>query len=1612
MKPLNLSLIILLFALGQVVFPQQVSIDNSVSAQDLVQNHLIQGCVEVSNISSSVNGSVDGFGSFGYFDRSNSNFPFENGIILSTGNASSGGNTLNSAVLNEGSDSWGTDPDLETALGLSGTQNATSIEFDVISSTNQIQFNYILASEEYFGNFPCQYSDGFAFLIRETGSNGPYTNIAVVPQTSIPVNTNTIHEEIVGFCAEENGQYFDGYSIGDTNYNGRTVTLTATAPITPDVQYHIKLIIADERDTNYDSAVFIQGNSFSASVDLGDDVSTCADSITLDGNIGNPDATYQWFFNGTEINGATATTFDANASGNYQVVITLPLAGSTCTIEDDVNITLSSTQSMDPISDYELCDDISMDGVEIFDLSTKDEEVFNALPSANYNISYHLLESCALNNTCPITGPIQNVASSQAIFVRVEDVDTGCLAYTSFDIVVNPLPSIIDPTPLIVCDDTNADGITSISLSDKDDEITSGQSNLFVTYHFSQSEADSGVNPISLPYTNTNQTEQLFVRVIDQQTGCASTSLLTVQVLDNPVINTEDLYLDACDQEHDGFATFNLTDAIDDILQGLTGVSITYHETQDDAATGANPIPDPTSYDNAVQDEQIIYVRVVDDLTGCASIAPLEIHSNLLLTATNIRDFSRCDTDNDGTENHDLINIANIIINDLPDPTITVTFYESESDRDNAINPIDISQPYTPSSYPFTLYITISNSTCEEVDEITLDINAITEFEAVGDLQVCDEDQDGFTNIDLSQFDDLVNQGQPGFAVTYFATQADADNNENPLPTVYANPTNPITLYPRIQSTTTGCADSDGAFQLEVLPAPLSSVPSDVIICDNDQDGFSLVDLNTKVIETAPDLTDRTVSFHTSQADADFYTNAISMASPYNAQTETIFVRIENDITGCHSTESFEIIVNTLPVFTAIDSYNICENNSDGVADFVFETKDLEILDGQTGKQVLYYTNQSDADNRVNDIDKTLAYQNISNPQTIFVRVENLTDQDCYGTSSFTIEVGTNPEFNMPADWFVCDDLSNDGSELFDLNLKVQEISQGINDTLDITFHTSQSDAESGNNALPLEFANTVNPQTIYARIDNGTICNSIASFELNVIQSPEVANATSTVTVCDDDFDGIVTVDLTISEIDILDVRQDDIVISYFETIEDLHNDQNAINNPEAYTNLSNPQTVYVKVNNTISNCYVTVLVDIVVNLPPAINDFGTYEICDNEDNSFDLTEINEVVTENTFNILYTYYTNLTDAENAENALNTNYTYQSNNDQLFVRVQYSTTHCYFIYPFTLQVNPNPVANEPNDMEACDDDFDGLLVFDLSTQNDSILGGQNPAIFNVSYYTSVSDAEAGINELPSEYEAIDGEEIIAKVENTNTGCYSLTQFNTIINPRPEVDIPDQVICLDNLPLYVSANTNQPGDTYLWSTNQTTPEIEITEIGNYWVTVTTPLGCVTTEHFAVSESEQATIELTETVDFSDPNNITVTISGIGNYLYILDDGEPQESNVFENVPLGYHTITVIDLNGCAEITKEVVVIDAPKFLTPNNDGYFDTWHITGVETLPGTTIYIFDRYGKQIAFLTSTSRGWDGTYNGYDMPSTDYWFLANVKKDDIEFEVRGHFALRR
>jgi gliding motility-associated-like protein len=102
---------------------------------------------------------------------------------------------------------------------------------------------------------------------------------------------------------------------------------------------------------------------------------------------------------------------------------------------------------------------------------------------------------------------------------------------------------------------------------------------------------------------------------------------------------------------------------------------------------------------------------------------------------------------------------------------------------------------------------------------------------------------------------------------------------------------------------------------------------------------------------------------------------------------------------------------------------------------------------------------------------------------------------------------------------------------------------------------------------------------------------------------------------------------------------------------------------------------------------------------------------------------------------------------------------------------------------------------------------------------------------------------------------------------------------------------------------------------------------------------------------------------------------------------------------------------IDPSFCKEPEEEVNV-EFPLFFTPNGDGINDFWQFVTPRSnlqINIETISIYNRYGNLIQQFNSNSLGWDGNYNGVPLPSSDYWFKANLVDGRI---FKGHFALKR
>ncbi len=145
-----------------------------------------------------------------------------------------------------------------------------------------------------------------------------------------------------------------------------------------------------------------------------------------------------------------------------------------------------------------------------------------------------------------------------------------------------------------------------------------------------------------------------------------------------------------------------------------------------------------------------------------------------------------------------------------------------------------------------------------------------------------------------------------------------------------------------------------------------------------------------------------------------------------------------------------------------------------------------------------------------------------------------------------------------------------------------------------------------------------------------------------------------------------------------------------------------------------------------------------------------------------------------------------------------------------------------------------------------------------------------------------------------------------------------------------------------------------------------------------------------------------------IELSENNTIEIIITTGLTYEYSLNGTTFQDSPLFTNLQGGMYTVYVREINGCGILEAEVCIIDYMKFFTPNSDGYNDSWQLRGIKEQEYSVV-IFDRYGKTIAALHKNNPAWDGLYRGRKLPSSDYWFLIELKNG---IRKMGHFSLIR
>ena len=573
------------------------------------------------------------------------------------------------------------------------------------------------------------------------------------------------------------------------------------------------------------------------------------------------------------------------------------------------------------------------------------------------------------------------------------------------------------------------------------------------------------------------------------------------------------------------------------------------------------------------------------------------------------------------------------------------------------------------------------------------------------------------------------------------------------------------------------------------------------------------------------------------------------------------------DVNGQMNTVSDDVTVSVIdqtPTPGQPDDLTVCSTNGTSIFDLTIQN--TTIINGQSDVTVTYYEVESDAIAGNNAITNPSMYESSLSPQTIYFRLESDTSTTCFVIGNFDLIQNNTPNAGQPNDLTVC---TTGVSSVFDLTVQDTTIINGQSD-LTVSYYEMDVDAVAGNNAIvdPTMYESTTSPQTIYFRLESNTnsACFTTGSFDL-IQNSIPVAGTPDDLIVCTNDVSSIF--DLTVQDTIIIN-GETGATVSYHEDENDALAGNNAITNPSMYESTLSPQTIYFRLeSNTNNDCFSTGSFDLIQDNIPTAGLPDDLTVCSTGISSiFDLTTQDTTIINGETAVTVTYYEDENDAMAGNNTIADPSMYEStlSPQTIYFRLESNTnSDCFSTGSFNLIQNSIPTAGLPNDLTNCSNS-NGSAIFDLSSQSATIINGQ--ADVGVSYYENQTDADAAINEIlnPSVYENLTSPQTIYyRLENNNaTDCFTTGSFLLNISVFDTNLIAVDQGCEGNDYIMSISPINSSYDpstvSYEWfgpigasTTNNTSSTFTATVDGEYFVEITTDLGCVYTKSVFVENA---------------------------------------------------------------------------------------------------------------------------------------------------------------
>lgn len=1540
MKKLLLSTAILLSTIG---FSQPISVSSTnYTVPQLVNNVLINSpCVSATNITWRTGTNFGSSNGIGFFQNTNTNFPMQSGVVLSTGNIlnTPGPNT---SLLNDGSATWTGDADLEATLAAAGitmvSKNASVLEFDFTPISPNFSFDFIFASEEY-GNFQCLYSDAFAFLLTNV-STGVTTNLAVVPSTNLPISVVTIRDfQYNSSCPSVNPQYFGSFNGGSgaansaTNFNGQTKVLTAASVLTAGVPYHIKLVIADRADPQSDSAIFLSSDSFNIGQDvLGQDMTLASNSAlcsgtshTISTGLSASNYTFVWKNGESVISGETSPNLTVNQPGTYSVTYTNIF--STCDpITDSVVIEYNpELNSPNPITLYRC--DMGLASYA-YNLSQNTSVVTQGLPTGTI-VTYFATQNDANNNVSPL--PLTyNSPSGATVYVRIQLPGSPCFTVKSFQLQVSPAPVAHQAPTLYRCTNTSTQITAYFNFTPQTAIVLGTQSPSIygVSYYTSSTNAATGTNAIANPGYGLYGNTTIYVRVENiSDPGCFSISSFNLVVSPTPIVDVLQNVI-VCN----GFTLAPLVNGNYFTAIGGGGTPLFAGDIIDETQTvfiynqpgGPGTCAANSSFKITIVDEDSL---APDDVSNCGSYTLPSLAYGKYYTQAG-------GPTGGGTEiPFGTVIATSQLIHFYFTTTIQPICVVDSSFNVTIINNLDVGEradvfhctSYVLPALTLGNYFTGPGGTGTQLaagTSITTS-QTIYVYAATTGTTVC-SDQDSFEVIigiaqpaDISQCNGYT---LPGLPIGNYYTGPSGTGTMIPAGTVI-NDNSTIYIYAPISGGGANCSDNLH-FTLTFAQPQIDTLP-DVSVCET----FTL-----------PTLTNGEYFSDVDGTGTPMYAGDVILST----QTIYIFKRLN---ASCANQSSFTVTVNPLPAIDSRSDIDICDQ-------YVLTALAVgEYYTGPNGTGTVIPANTV-----------------ITTSQKIYIYAISNTTPPCSKENSFQINI-----FSTTAD------TSQNIAACDSYTLPAL--------TTNNKYYT-QSGGPLGTGTEILAGTAITTSQTIYifkeSTIRTSFSCIDETSFTVTINNTPTIAPIAN-VTACN----------------------------SYTLPALTLGNYYTGTNASGALLNagdiLTTNQTVYVYAHSaTTPDCSsersFTVTIFNVDNLP-------NVTICEN----YTLPTL-------TVGRFYTGPNGTGTLLASGSVINTSMTVYIYATSPFL------PRCGDESSFSITIIDTPVANVvPTGLRTvCDEDGtnDGVTPFSFASLSSTVLGTQTGSEFEVTYYETLANATTGTNAVTSSTQST----VYVRVKNNLTAnCFDVKPITIIVNKLPEPTPVDGIICIDsetgNLlsPYIMHSGLTTAAHTFIWTneagtTVGTSANYQAVLPGVYTLVATSiATGCASAPvNVTVTPSEPAIVTYEVSEDFADSQSITVTATGQGdNFEYQLDNGPFQDSNVFANVGSGMHTVTVRDKYGCGSTTIQALVVNYPKYFTPNNDGYNDSWNIRDLSNQPTARIVIYDRYGKMLSQIKPSNSGWDGTYNGKQMPADDYWFsVSYVDEHQVAQEFRAHFAMKR